>query len=286
MESELRKLVQIFKIIFVGLALDTVLGVISCAIFVAKIFQVKLPPGWIIFIPFSITAVYGLDRLIDVSDGNVPNTARHKFYKKYYYILLAYSCIVLISTTILLALYFPMFVLLLNICLGVLVLLHITALGKKPFSKYYGTIKDIMVAFIYTSFIWGNVYFLNNRDVKAELYYHFILFFFLTVLLNLWVYTFLDRKLDSIANKVTLGTKLAKQNLIGLIGLLFCLIIIHAAYLLITHSSQWTNRKCQPCNRCIWRLCRRRKLLCRFCYLPDFGDHQLFCNYQRCRSSC
>lgn len=223
----MRKFFQIFQLFYVALSIDTVIGVMMCTVFSAKLLSFDVSFSWFLLVAMSTLSIYGLDRIVDVRGGVFPDTVRHAFFYEYGSILCRYFVFILIGALGVVCLFFPLRVVVFNLFLGVFVLVHYVCLSNRSFAYRYASVKDVLVAGIYTGCIWGNLLLMGHHQTDVLMVGVFMSVFFLCVLHNLWIISWIDRHVDLQAMKVTCVTQLTgSQYTLRLLLLFFFILLI------------------------------------------------------------
>ncbi|MSR88354.1 MAG: hypothetical protein EXS67_01705 [Candidatus Margulisbacteria bacterium] len=169
------------------LNLDTVLGSLGSALLACQIVGVSMHWSWWGALSLSVFGIYSLDRVLDAKEDS--HSARHRFHYTHRHLFLLLSLVGFTCVFILAILFFSKPLLFASLCLGLFALLHV-AIAR---FRWYGFIKEIVIAFLYTGGIFlGPLLSMQSRSIP----FGAIVYFFGIVLLSLWCYTYLDDVVD------------------------------------------------------------------------------------------
>lgn len=167
--------------------LDTVLGAMGSCFLATQIVGGFMPWSWWICLGLSVFGIYTFDRVWDARQDS--HSKRHRFHYVNRHSLSFIAFISCVLALIVAFLFLSITLVKWGAGLGLLVLLHLSMAR----ARRYGLIKEIMIAFIYTSGIFlGPLLSMQRRSIPYET----ILYFFAIVLLSLWCYTYLDDEAD------------------------------------------------------------------------------------------
>ena len=196
--------------------LDTVLGAMGSGFLATQLVGGFMPWSWWICLGLSVFGIYTLDRVWDARHDS--HSKRHRFHYVNRHSLSFIACISCALALIVAGLFLPMTLVKWGAGLGLLVLLHLSMAR----ARRYGLIKEIMIAFLYTSGIFlGPLLAMQRRSIPYEA----ILYFFAIVLLSLWCYTYLDDDQDRLDSLPSLSFWIGARY-VRLLGFLLWFILI------------------------------------------------------------
>jgi len=137
-------------------SIDVVIGSIFCGAFVVKLLDIQPGFAWWIVLPFSVWILYSLDHLIDgIMCKNSSQTLRNFFYYNYrkevFILIFIFTIINIFFVIVFLEEQIIYFGLILGLFTGIYLLL-VYSFGKKKQLLFQ---KELFVAIIYTTGIWG-----------------------------------------------------------------------------------------------------------------------------------
>ena len=80
------------------LSIDVVVGSMICALFFARIFDVRVKPVGLIALGLTVWIIYTTDHLLDAKKIKHPaSTQRHRFHQRYFHVLVFFLCAAVVS---------------------------------------------------------------------------------------------------------------------------------------------------------------------------------------------
>lgn len=197
--------------------LDTVLGAMGSGFLATQLVGGLMPWSWWICLGLSVFGIYTFDRVWDGRHDS--HSKRHRFHYVNRHFLTFIAFIFCVLALIVAFLFLPITLVKWGASLGLLVLLHLSMAR----ACRYGLIKEIMIAFMYTSGIFlGPLLYKQGRSIP----YEDILYFFGIVLLSLWCYTYLDDDQDRLDVLPSLSYWIGAKYVRLLSFLLWCTLIV------------------------------------------------------------
>jgi 4-hydroxybenzoate polyprenyltransferase len=202
------------------ISVDVALGAVCCSVWFARLLEVAVDVQVFIVLGLAVWIIYTADRLLDVWKKGIPVSIRHRFHKRYSNQLIVAVCLMTVGVVILL------FYVATAIIYAGLILSAITA-GYLLLNRWLLGLKEVVIAVLYCCGIgvpviaYGNLQSASNLEWIAT-------GFFLTVLLNVILFSWYDYKMDKDEGGKSLAVVLGQQKtsilLVGLFVLQFTVI--------------------------------------------------------------
>ena len=218
------------------LSIDVVIGSLFCGVFVVKLLDVQPGFAWWIVLHFSVWIVYSLDHLIDgIMYKNSTQTLRQCFYynhrKEVLILIFILSIINIILGFIFLEKQIIYFGLILGLFTGTY-LLFVYFFGKK---KQLLLQKELFVAIIYTTGIWGGPVSLLDYHLTIDLVI-ILLGFFLLVFADILILNLYEKESDRLNNFHSFVLYFGEKVSVYLIRILIFLVFFMGLYQTIMAS--------------------------------------------------
>lgn len=200
-----------------SLSLDVAVGAAISGRFLAEIIGAQMPLATQVVLGLTVWCIYTFDHLMDArkKEGEL-SSERHLFHKKHYGTLTRVLLLVLILDG-LLVFFLPTITLVYGVFLGFVVLVYFLSIHLMAQKAIVH--KELTIAIIYTSGICLGA--LSTFEGSFQGHHYIILVsFFLIVLLNLLIFSFLDRDADQSAHFPSLVQSLGMINSQRLITIL------------------------------------------------------------------
>lgn len=215
------------------LSLDVVAGAILSAAFASKIFSVSPGLAYWFILPIAVWVVYTADHLVDAYRlKEKAHTPRHLFHHQNFK-LLALIVFILSLINLILAIFFlEHIIIVFGVIVGGVTLMYLTAvhfIGKRK--KVYLQ-KELFVAVIYVSGIWGGPWALSGFIISPEAVILFAVFMMLAIA-DVLTFTIFDHHTDRIDQHPTLFRNIGEKAIYTIFYLLIILSSVVAVYLII-----------------------------------------------------
>lgn len=214
------------------LSFDVVAGAIIGSLFFARIYSVT--PSFISLVSLGLTVwiIYTVDRLLDIQDlKGMAASERHRFHQRNRKKLIRWLCVVVIID-IGLAVNMPKEIIIRGSLLSLVVAMYIILRRRLHVSK------ELLVATLYTTGVVLPVWPESRMDV---VHYLPIFLFFLIALINLIIFSWVERENDLREHQHSVATlvdeKTVRQILMGLFSSIFSIsvyLLLHPGYNLIS----------------------------------------------------
>jgi hypothetical protein len=180
--------IQLYRLLNV-LSLDVVAGALVCALFFARVFSVSITPYGLLALGLTVWIIYTADHLRDATRIRQPaSTARHRFHQQHFNTLkiVIAGMVILDGVTVT---FIPIHVL----GWGAALILAVSVyLVTHRFLKF---LKELFIAVMYTCGILLPSLSVTHVELNAT-HYILILQFAILALVNLFMFSWFDRKLD------------------------------------------------------------------------------------------
>lgn len=188
------------------LSVDVSAGAVICALFFAKILDVVVAVPGLIVLGLTVWMIYSADHLLDVRRiGERAVTNRHRFYKRYFWVMIAVTGIVAVSDAAMIFFVRPS-VFYAGLVLGGAVTVYLVA------QRYFGFLKELAGALLYTGGVVLPAFaFSDNQSIAADQWIA-ILCFLLIAWINLLLFSYFDRKSDEEHRQVSFTTALGERK--------------------------------------------------------------------------
>lgn len=218
------------------LSIDVVIGSLFCGAFVVKMLDVQPGFAWWIILPLSVWIVYSLDHLIDgVMYKSSSQSIRHYFYYHYRKEVFILVFILTVINTILVVVFLENQIILFGLILGLftgIYLLFVYFFGKK---KKLLLQKELFVAIIYTTGIWGGPVSLLDYHLTLDQLI-IMLSFFLLVFADILILNLYEKESDRIDNFHSFVLCFGEKVSVYLIRILIFLVFFMGIYQTIIAS--------------------------------------------------
>ncbi len=212
------------------LSLDVAAGAMAGCAFFARIFGIVLLPHALISLGLIVWIIYTVDHLIDARRATgEPSTDRHRFHKRHAQTLMA--LLVIAGIVVMLeAFYVRKPVLFAGIGVAILVLAYIALQASLKYAK------EVIGALLYTAGVLAGPWSLLDREISApELM--LILLFGITAMLNLMLFSLIDRDSDLVDKRASFATIYGEKATKEVLVLGFALVAAICGVLIVTFSS-------------------------------------------------
>ncbi|MCB0822103.1 MAG: hypothetical protein KDC09_05360 [Bacteroidales bacterium] len=215
------------------LSLDVVVGAILSAAFASRIFSVTPGVAYWFILPIAVWVVYTSDHLVDAYRlKEKAHTPRHLFHHQNFR-LLARLVFVLSLVNIILAIFFlEHIIIVFGFIVGGGTLLYLSAvhfIGKRK--KVYLQ-KELFVAVIYVSGVWGGPWALSGFNISPDAVILFAVFMMLAIA-DVLVFTIYDHNTDQLDKHPTLFSHIGEKAIYIFYYLLIVLSSVGVIYLII-----------------------------------------------------
>lgn len=213
-----------------NLSLDVALGSAAGGALATHVLSVPMPFAWWILLPLVVFFIYNLDHIIDgIRMQKIASTERHRAHQKYIHFTLPATVLLGILLFFLILVFLPRDLILWGSIIGVFSLLHLFFAAWKKWKDYP---KEVFIALYYTAGIWFGPIVVSQERILTGVKWPALVLFFLSALLNLMVFSYMDRTTDRIDNQVSLVPHLGESlyqtavHFVFATGLLFWMILL------------------------------------------------------------
>lgn len=231
----LRKILFYFNL----LSLDVVLGAMAGMLFFSDLLGVEIALSVYFLLGLAVWCIYTFDHLFDAWDvSGKPQTHRHQFHQKHFWVLLPLVIIATLVGSVLL--YFSEELIFLHIPGMVLGFGTVAWIGfLKVVGQRVSWLKEISTALMYVSGISLAPFFSMEFELIDSNVYFFAFIYFLAALVNLLMLSYLDSEEDKkdgfgsvlvLISKRSLNKTIASLGLIGIVLLLLLTMISPSFY--------------------------------------------------------
>ena len=219
-----------------ALSIDVVIGALLSGLFVKSIIPFEVAGVYWIVLPLSVWIIYTTDHLVDAARlKSSANTDRHLFHYTYIRTFLILVSLFSMLVLTLVFLYLPIEVFYFGLSTGAFSILYFSFLHV---SKQQAILpKEIIVAFVYTTGIWGVPLVLTdfNFDQNKML---LLSGFFILVLADILLLSYFELESDTKDRHFTMAVKFGKKIIKQIIWAMLVLVNIICFFLLLTKSSE------------------------------------------------
>jgi len=177
------------------LSLDVVVGALASGYMAAQLLGLEMPPAWWIGLPLAVWVFYTGDHLMDAYQlGETAHTRRHRFHYRHRHLLWGLMGLGILTGGILLF-WMPTPLRWLGAGLGGVACLHIllAQLFRDTVSPWLQ--KELGVALIYTTGVWGGPWALATTPIPG-IFYGYLIQFALLAILNLLLFSLQELPTD------------------------------------------------------------------------------------------
>lgn len=221
----MRKLIQAYRLLNI-LSIDVAAGAVIGAMFFAKIFTASVRPQALICLGLSVWIIYTVDHLLDASNlTKAASSERHRFHQKYFDVLLfALGGAVLVDSVLLV--FIRKIVLIEGLWLAGVILVYFLIQRSLKFMK------EVTGAILYSGGVLLIPWSVKANDATTV---QFILIaqFVLTALINLLLFSWIDKKQDEQDRHSSFATAMGEQAAKNSLVILFFLQAILTGVLLV-----------------------------------------------------
>jgi len=220
-----RKILLYFNL----LSLDVVLGSMGGMLFFTEFLEVKVSASVYFLLGMAVWSIYTLDHLLDArSTLGKPQTRRHQFHQKYFWILLPFVVSsILIGSVLVLSASELKFLQIPGIVLGTGIVVWMGFL--KLAGPKLSWLKEISTAFIYVAGISLAPFASMDFELVDKNFFLFVFIYFLAALVNLLMLSYLDAvedQKDGFGSVLVLISKNRLKKLIVTIGMFGIVLLV------------------------------------------------------------
>lgn len=209
-----------------NLSIDVSLGAVTCAWFFSRIMHVNIRLQGLAALGITVWVIYTLDHLLDaLKTKHRASTERHRFHQRNFKIL-AGLCAIAALLDMTFIFYLRAAVLKAGILLGLLVGIYLLINRRLRFMK------EIAGAIFYTGGVVMPALVLSHFDLN-QFRVFLIIQFMLTALLNMLLFSLLDRPNDEADSRMSFTTTMGERNARISIYFLFLMCLAIALYQLV-----------------------------------------------------
>ncbi len=223
--------VRFYRLINI-LSLDVALGAVCCAAWFAKTFEVLLRPYALFALGITVWIIYTADHLMDaLKIKKEASTERHRFHQRYFKILLACLCLVVIVDLSLL------FFIRTKIIHAGVILTAIVALYLL-INRWLGFLKELIIAMVYCGGVLLPSISLRDSSLDGPEVL-LVMTFFLTALINLLLFSSYDIQTDRLDGYNSFVLRFGYTTTKYILVILF--IVQMMVLLLLFMARMWNN---------------------------------------------
>ncbi len=222
-----------------ALSIDVAIGALAGGVFAALLAGSNMHWSWYISLPVSVWLLYTFDHLADAwKTKGTAASFRHRFHQLHFHFIAKVFLFFSSFLFFLACTYLPEPILFFGLCLGGLCSLYFL-LNFFSRARHFTTVfKEISVAAIYTTGIWGPPLLMRDADVSVSVWIIGVQFFLLAWT-NLILFSNCERKSDEIDRypsfSITMGKQATDKFTVFLISVILIL-TVPAFYLADTHE--------------------------------------------------
>ncbi len=194
------------------LSLDVVTGAVLSALFAARLLSVTPGIAYWIILPVSVWVVYTADHLVDayrLKDN--AHTQRHLFHYRHFKTLTMLVLLFSMLNTILAVFFLDHRIVIFGLVVGGVTALYLLAVHLLGESKRYYLQKELFVAVIYVSGVWGGPWALSGFGTKLHTVVLFFIFFLLAIG-DVLIYTIYEYSTDRLDHHPTLFSLVGRKT--------------------------------------------------------------------------
>lgn len=195
------------------LSIDVALGAVSCSVWLAQTFQVSVPFQSYLLLGITVWIIYTADHLLDAKRlKQSASTKRHSFHQQNFLVLFAFMCLAAAVNGVLLV-YTPAVIFNGFILIGVILLYLL-------FNHWVGFWKELLIAILYTGGVLLPVVSFKEMEIPVESLF-FIICLFITVLINVLLFSWFDYPFDSAVKNPSVTVSLGRKKVKAILVILF-----------------------------------------------------------------
>jgi hypothetical protein len=195
------------------LSIDVALGAVSCSVWIAHTFRISVPLQAYFLLGITVWIIYTADHLQDARRlKHFASTKRHSFHQQNFSVLFVFMCIAAVVNGMIL-LSTPA-VILNGLILMVVIFFYLL------FNQWVGLWKELLIAILFIGGLFLPIVSFTEMYFPVENIF-LIICLFITVLINLLLFSWFDYSFDSAANNPSIAVSLGRRKVKAILVILF-----------------------------------------------------------------